>query len=105
MKSDVFKKDRKYRELSFWRRLWNNSPFVINLAINLDSISNIYSSGSLLNPRDILKMYKDHKILFFRNERPIVLRKGLFSKIRIIDVDEITETEKEELIELLKEKS
>ena len=88
IESDNTRNARMYaREKNIFKRLWNNSPFVLKLAINMDSISNIRSGDTKIRAADILRMYKDHNILFYRDEKPIVLGRSWFSKTKFIDID------------------
>ena len=94
-------KDYKRKAISWWRKVWYNSPFVTSLAIDLDSISNIHSGGNKITPAEIMKLYRDCKTLFYKGNPPIVLKKGLFSKVKLKCVSDMSEEEKKELIKKL----
>lgn len=94
----------------FFKRLWMRSPFLTSVAIDIDSISNISIGGEEKPPKFWLKffretgflVYKRNKITDFGGNDPIVLNKNIFRKVRIFNVDAITEDERKMILSKLK---
>ena len=94
--------ERKTVRPSFWERLWINSPFCTSLAIDVDSISRISFGNRTNTPAEVMRVYKDYKILYYKGQPPIVLKNGWLSRIRLVNVESMTDEEKKKAIKLLK---
>lgn len=94
----------------FFKKLWFKSPFVTALAIDINSISNIYIGDEKKYPSYWMNIYHDYKILYYKStditgkrkyNAPIVIKNGWFTKKRFVDISKMSEIEKKELTNII----
>lgn len=92
--SDTIGIKKRKSESNWFMRFLVNIGYYSSVAVNIDSISNIYVGGENKAPVFWLRLFRDSGVLIYRGEKPEVLKHG-FKKVRFVDADDCTDEELE----------